>query len=209
RPRELGRPRVEPPPGGRARAPGRGARREHGVVHAAVRGRAQILARNPEHPARGSRRENRPLEGADRARPVRPAADGQYGDVLALAGAAAPMKVETEALGGAIGAPALRRLLALRGQRLELAEVTRALRQAGEPRFAGGRQALVALSAALHSLGSRRARLASTRACMLTERHLPALVEHEGRAWVLREIRGARRLLDPGEGASREVDQAA
>ena len=79
------------------------------------------------------------------------------------------MKVETEALGGAVGAAALRRLLALRGQRLELAEVSRALAQAGEPRFAGGREALAALSAALASLGATRVRLAATRADMLSE----------------------------------------
>ena len=118
------------------------------------------------------------------------------------------MKIETEALGGPIGATALRRLLALRGQRLELGEVRRALEQAGEPRFAGGREALAALSAALASLGATRVRLAATRADMLSERHLPALVEHEGRTWVLREVRGARRLLDPGEGKPCEVDQA-
>ncbi|HYY62152.1 MAG TPA: ABC transporter transmembrane domain-containing protein, partial [Burkholderiales bacterium] len=118
------------------------------------------------------------------------------------------MKVETDALGGPIGAAALRRLLALRGQRLELAEVRRALEQAGEPRFAGGRAALAALSAALGGLGATRVRLAATRADMLTERHLPALVEHEGRTWVLREVRGARRLLDPGDGNPREVDHA-
>lgn len=119
------------------------------------------------------------------------------------------MKIETEALGGPIGAAALRRLLALRGQRLELAEVHRALEQAGEPRFAGGREALAALTAVLASLGAPRVRLAATRADMLSERHLPALVEHEGRTWVLREIRGERRLLDPGEGKPREVEQAA
>ena len=118
------------------------------------------------------------------------------------------MKIETEALGGPIGAAALRRLLALRGQRLELGEVRRALEQAGEPRFAGGREALAALSAALASLGATRVRLAATRADMLSERHLPALVEHQGRTWVLREVRGARRLLDPGEGKPCEVDQA-
>jgi ATP-binding cassette subfamily C protein LapB len=118
------------------------------------------------------------------------------------------MKIETEALGGSIGAAALRRLLSLRGQRLELAEVRRALEQAGAPRFAGGRQALAALSAALASLGTTRVRLAATRADMLSERHLPALVEHEGRTWVLREVRGARRLLDAGDGNPREVDQA-
>ena len=44
---------------------------------------------------------------------------------------------------------------------------------------------------------------------MLSARHLPALVEHEGRTWVLREVRGERRLLDPGEGKPREVDRAA
>ena len=119
------------------------------------------------------------------------------------------MKVEPEALGGPIGAAALRRLLALRGQRLELAEVRHALEQAGEPRFAGGREALAALSAALGSLGATRVRLAATRADMLSERHLPALVEHEGRTWVLREVRGARRLLDAGDGNPREVDQVA
>jgi len=118
------------------------------------------------------------------------------------------MKVETEALGGPIGAAALRRLLALRGQRLELAEVRRALEQAGAPRFAGGREALAALSAALASLGATRVRLAATRADMLSERHLPALLEHEGRTWVLREVRGARRLLDPGDGNAREVGEA-
>ncbi len=119
------------------------------------------------------------------------------------------MKVEPEALGGPIGAAALRRLLALRGQRRELAEVRHALERAGEPRFAGGREALVALSAALGGLGATRVRLAATRADMLSERHLPALVEHEGRTWVLRELRGGRRLLDPGDGNPREVDQAA
>lgn len=119
------------------------------------------------------------------------------------------MKIETAALGGPIGAAALRRLLALRGQRLELAEVRRALQHAGEPRFAGGREALAALTATLASLGAPRVRLAATRADMLSERHLPALVEHEGRTWVLREMRGERRLLDPGEGKPREVEQAA
>jgi ATP-binding cassette subfamily C protein LapB len=119
------------------------------------------------------------------------------------------MKIETDALGGPIGAAALRRLLALRGQRLELGEVRRALEHAGHPRFAGGREALAALSAALASLGATRVRLAATRADMLGERHLPALVEHEGRTWVLREVRGARRLLDSGEGKPCEVDQAA
>jgi ATP-binding cassette, subfamily C, bacterial LapB len=44
---------------------------------------------------------------------------------------------------------------------------------------------------------------------MLSERHLPALVEHEGRTWVLREVRGSRRLLDPGEGNACDVDHAA
>jgi ATP-binding cassette subfamily C protein LapB len=119
------------------------------------------------------------------------------------------MKIETDALGGPIGAAALRRLLALRGQRLELAEVRRALEHAGEPRFAGGREALAALAAALASLGATRVRLAATRADMLSERHLPALVEHEGRTWVLRELRGSRRLLDPGDGNACDVDQAA
>ncbi|HEX9432189.1 MAG TPA: hypothetical protein VF936_05305, partial [Burkholderiales bacterium] len=117
------------------------------------------------------------------------------------------MKIEPEALGGPIGASALRRLLALRGQRLELAEVRHALEQAGEPRFAGGREALAALSAALGSLGATRVRLAATRADMLSERHLPALVEHEGRTWVLRELRGTRRVLDAGDGKPREVDE--
>src|SRR5258708_4115793 len=209
RTRELGRVPVEPPAGGRARAPGRGTRRQHGFLHAAVRGRPQILARNPEHPARGGRRENRALEGAELARPGGPAPDGEHGHFLELAGAASAMKVEPEALGGPIGAAALRRLLAPRGPRRELAEVRHALERAGEPRFAGGREALVALSAALGGLGATRVRLAATRADMLSERHLPALVEHEGRTWVLRELRGGRRLLDPGDGNPREVDQAA
>jgi len=119
------------------------------------------------------------------------------------------MKIETEALGGPIGAAALRRLLALRGHKLQAAEVTGALQKAGRPRFAGGHAALAALSDALGHLGVTQVRLAATRADMLTERHLPALVEHEARAWVLREMRGARRLLDPGDGNPREVDRAA
>jgi ATP-binding cassette subfamily C protein LapB len=113
-----------------------------------------------------------------------------------------------EALGGPVGAAALRRLLALQGRKLALAEVKHALEEAGEPRFAGGRKGLAALSAALARLGAGGVRMAATRAGMLTERHLPALVEHAGRAWVLREIRGARRLLDPGDGKALEVDEA-
>jgi ATP-binding cassette subfamily C protein LapB len=119
------------------------------------------------------------------------------------------MKSEPQALGGAIGAAALRRLLALRGRKLELAEVSRALERAGQPRFAGGRASLAALSDALGRLGAGDIRLAATQAGMLSQRHLPALVDFEGRAWVLREIRGERRLLDPGDGSPREVGQDA
>jgi ATP-binding cassette subfamily C protein LapB len=114
-----------------------------------------------------------------------------------------------EALGGAIGAAALRRLLALRGRRLDLGEVEQALKQEGEPRFAGGRDALAALSAALGRLGAGGIRMATTQADMLTEVHLPALVEIDGRSWVMKEIRGSRRLLDPGEGNSVEMDVTA
>ncbi len=111
-----------------------------------------------------------------------------------------------EALGGAIEASALRRLLALRGHRLDLGDVQQALKQEGEPRFAGGRDALAALSAALNRLGAGGIRMATTQADMLTEMHLPALIEHEGRSWVMKEVRGSRRLLDPGAGNSVEVD---
>jgi ATP-binding cassette subfamily C protein LapB len=116
--------------------------------------------------------------------------------------------MSTEALGGPIGAAALRRLLALRGRRLDLAEVANALRLAGEPRFAGGQAALGALSAAMERLGAGGARIAATHAGLLAEHHLPALVEHEGRAWVLREIRASNRLLDPGDGKPIEVAAA-
>ncbi|MBV8030815.1 MAG: ATP-binding cassette domain-containing protein [Betaproteobacteria bacterium] len=105
-------------------------------------------------------------------------------------------------------AAALRRLLELRGQRVSLTDVQRALEQAGEPQFAGGSEALSALSAALGSLGTEKVRLAATRAEMLSERHLPALVEYQGRTWVLAEARGPRRLLDSGEGSTREVEAA-
>jgi ATP-binding cassette subfamily C protein LapB len=117
--------------------------------------------------------------------------------------------VGAQALGGPVGAAALRRLLALRGQKLDLSEVRRALEQSGAPRFAGGREALASLSAALGRLGARGVRIASTRAGMLGPPHLPALVEYDGRTWVLREIRGPRRLLDPGDGKALEVDEAA
>lgn len=113
------------------------------------------------------------------------------------------------ALGGPVGAAALRRLLALRGRRLELAEVAHALEGAGAPRFAGGSAALGALVAALDRLGAGGARLASTEAGLLGAQHLPALVEYDGRSWVLREIRGAQRLLDPGEGKPVEVPAEA
>jgi ATP-binding cassette subfamily C protein LapB len=109
------------------------------------------------------------------------------------------------ALGGPIGAAALRRLFALWGRRLDLAEVAQALEQAGAPRFAGGKEALGALGAALERLGAGGTRLAATKAGVLREEHLPALVEHAGRCWVMREIRGARCLLDPGEGKPTEV----
>jgi ATP-binding cassette subfamily C protein LapB len=112
------------------------------------------------------------------------------------------------ALGGPVGAPALRRLLALWGRRLELAEVARALEQAGAPRFAGGKDALAALGAALERLGAGGTRLAATQAGMLRAEHLPALVEHAGRCWVLREIRDAKRVLDPGDGKPVEVAAA-
>jgi ATP-binding cassette subfamily C protein LapB len=112
------------------------------------------------------------------------------------------------ALGGPVGAAALRRLLGLWGRRLELAEVEHALEQAGRPRFAGGKEALAALGAALGRLGAGGVRLAATHAGMLGEPHLPALVEHEGQTWVMREIRGAQRLLDPGDGKPLEVDAA-
>jgi ATP-binding cassette, subfamily C, bacterial LapB len=113
--------------------------------------------------------------------------------------------VNDRALGGPVGAAALRRLLALWGRRLELVEVARALEQSGAPRFAGGKDSLTALSAALEQLGAGGVRLAGTQAGLLDERHLPALVEHAGRCWVLREIRDSRRLLDPGDGSSVEV----
>ena len=110
------------------------------------------------------------------------------------------------ALGGPIGAAALRRLFALWGRRFDLAEVEHALEQAGKPHFAGGKDSLAALGAALGRLGAGSVRLAATQAGMLAEQHLPALVEHQGRSWVLREIRGAQRLLDPGDGKPLEVD---
>ena len=114
---------------------------------------------------------------------------------------------EIEALGGAISACALRRLLALQGKQCSLAELTLALKQCGEPRFAGGREALAALAGTLARLGTPGARLAATRADMLREGHLPALVEYEGRAWVLRAIRGHRRVIDSGDGTTQEVDE--
>jgi ATP-binding cassette subfamily C protein LapB len=113
------------------------------------------------------------------------------------------------ALGGPVEAAALRRLLALRGHRLALGEVKRALEQAGGPRFAGGRDALAALSTVLVKLGVGSVRMAATQAGMLTSRHLPALVEYEGRAWVLREIRDGRCLLDPGDAKVLEADPSA
>ncbi|MEK6243940.1 MAG: ATP-binding cassette domain-containing protein [Pseudomonadota bacterium] len=109
------------------------------------------------------------------------------------------------ALGGPVGAAPLRRLLALWGRRLELAEVEHALGEAGSPRFAGGKDSLGALGAALERLGAGGTRLAATQAGMLRAQHLPALVEHGGRCWVLREIRDTRRLLDPGDGRPVEV----
>jgi len=115
---------------------------------------------------------------------------------------------EGAALGGPVGAAALRRLLALWGRKLDLREVERALEQAGEPHFAGGREGLAALGGALERLGADQVRLAATRAGLLDARHLPALVDYDGRSWVLREIRDAQRLLDPGEGKPVEVDAA-
>ena len=112
-------------------------------------------------------------------------------------------------LGGPIEASALRRLLAIRGRRLDLGDVQQALKQEGDPRFAGGRDALAALSAALGRLGAGGIRMATTQADMLTAAHLPALIEYEGRSWVMKEIRGERRLLDPGEGNAIEVEQSA
>jgi ATP-binding cassette subfamily C protein LapB len=117
--------------------------------------------------------------------------------------------VSEAALGGPVGAAALRRLLALRGNRMELAEVEHALRAAGEPRFAGGAASLRALAAALERLGAGAPRLAATQAELLAQQHLPALVEHEGASWVLRELRGEQRLLDAGEGKPIEVPAAA
>jgi len=111
-------------------------------------------------------------------------------------------------IGCPIGASALRRLLALWGHRLGASQVEHALDAAGAPRFAGGRESLGALSGALDRLGLPGMRLAATQAVMLTERHLPALVQHDGRAWVLREMRGERRVLDPGDGGSVEIDAA-
>lgn len=110
------------------------------------------------------------------------------------------------ALGGSLGAAALRRLLAIWGHRLDLAEIEHALRESGGPRFAGGREALEQLGAAMGKLGVTGARLASTQAGMLAEQHLPALVEYEGRSWVMRELRGTRALLDPGDSRAVEVD---
>lgn len=117
--------------------------------------------------------------------------------------------INRDALGLPIGAEALRRLLALWGLRHQLQAVQHALEQAGMPCFAAGREGLAALAKALERLGAPGVRLAATKAEMLDERHLPALVDYDGRTWVAREIRRSQFLLDPGEGKAIEVPAQA
>ncbi|WP_157264328.1 ATP-binding cassette domain-containing protein [Azohydromonas aeria] len=109
--------------------------------------------------------------------------------------------------GTALGAAALQRLLGLLGRAVELEATRHALKATGEPRFGQGRETLRRLDGALNKLGLYGFELAGTLGHALQPQHLPALVEHDGRTWVLVEQRGEHVVLDAGDGALLELSR--
>jgi ATP-binding cassette subfamily C protein LapB len=100
---------------------------------------------------------------------------------------------------------ALHELLKLMGHDLVRGDIEDALLAAGNPRFMDGRTGLAGLSRVFQKLGVPRPRLAATMARMLKEKDVPALVAHEGRAWVLCSLHDGMAQLDDGSGQRRQA----
>lgn len=110
--------------------------------------------------------------------------------------------------GTPVSAAALQRLFAFWGMKVGLRQLDEALKAAGNPGFGADQKTLFALGRVIGQAGAGHVRLATTRVALLKQKHLPALVELDGKAWVICAMDGDTLRLDAG-GESREVPRQA